>query len=328
MTTPHITPLKPDAVKAELVQVEKAAGMEHGAALTLRRQFADYYTSITGLRKQAEQITDPANITHQKAAREVRLGLRKVRCDVENTRKALKAESLSRGKAIDGFANVLKYLCEPIEAQLADIEHYAARQEAARIAALVKERTDALVAIGGDPIAYNLGEMDAETWEATLATAKTRREERIEAERRAEAERIKKEQADAQERERIRKENEALRAEADKREAAAKKEREAAAKEQRALQAKLDAEKQKRQAAERAEKQRAADEAARIKATKAAAQKAARAPDKERILTLANQVESMQMPDMNTEKGKETADNIRAKAVQFAAWIRDQAAKL
>jgi hypothetical protein len=51
-------------------------------------------------------------------------------------RKSLKEESLKRGKAIDGYANVLKYLCEPIEDKLFEIEQYAERKEAARVAAL------------------------------------------------------------------------------------------------------------------------------------------------------------------------------------------------
>ena len=148
--------LKPEIVKSELTKVEKSAGVSDDTALVLRDQFRGFYIEIAEWRQKARMVTKPEDATHQKIARDVRLGLRKVRCEIENARKALKADSLARGKAIDGFANVLKYLCEPIEEKLLAVEQYAERQEAARISAIVAERSRAIANEEADPTAYNI----------------------------------------------------------------------------------------------------------------------------------------------------------------------------
>jgi hypothetical protein len=231
MTQPQtitIDPINPDEVGTRLALVEREASIPEDSAVALRGQFGEYYTNIVEWREKAAMVTKPEDRTHQKLAREVRLGLRSVRCDVENTRKKLKADSLARGKAIDGFANVLKYLCEPVEEKLLEVEQFAERQEAARIAQLVSDRTRALVAVEADPTAYNLGVMDDDTFALVLEAAKKRRADRIEAERKAEADRVAREQAEAAERERIRVENARLKKEAEEREAVAEAERKAA----------------------------------------------------------------------------------------------------
>ena len=191
-----IEALKPESVGREIDAVVKGSGLAEDSAITLRGQFADYYSMIVEWRDKAAMVTKPDDSTHQKIAREVRLGLRRVRCEVENTRKQLKADSLARGKAIDGFANVLKYLCEPVEAKLLEVEQFAERQEAARIAAIVADRQTILVSLGVDPTPYNLTAMDDETFKLVVDSEKKKREERLAAERKAEQERIQREQAD------------------------------------------------------------------------------------------------------------------------------------
>lgn len=327
--------LEPEIVGQELAKVERTSGLAEDRAVALRGEFADYYNEIVGWREKAAMVTRPDDTTHQKIAREVRLGLRKVRCEIENVRKALKADSLARGKAIDGFANVLKYLCEPVETKLLEVELYAERQEAARIAALVQDRTAALAALEADPTAYNLGAMDEKTWEIVLKTAQNQKEEREVAAAKAEADRIAREQAEADERARIRAENERLKKEAVEREATAAKERAkiaserareraAAATEQRKLEA---AAKTEREAREKVERQAAADraaEAARIKAEAVAKAKAERAPDKEKLQRFAALFDGLTIPTMQTASGKRVADIIRAKLGDFEEWICKQ----
>lgn len=268
--------LEPEVVGSQLAEVERSAGVAGDTALALRGQFADYYNNIVTLRETAVQVTDPTNAVHQKIARTVRLGLKKVRCEVEATRKTLKADSLARGKAIDGFANVLKYLCEPIEEKLAAVEQYAERQEAARIAALVAERTASLVAVECDPTPYNLSVMDDATFALVLAGAKKQREERIEAERKAEADRIAREQADRIAREKADADAKAAREEAEKArkaqaaaEAKAEKERKAAAAKAREIEEKARAE---REAAEAAARKAKAEADAKLRAEREAAE--------------------------------------------------------
>lgn len=338
--------LDPDVVTTELVKVEQAAGINNEAAMELRGQFASFYNDIVTLREQALTITDPTNSIQQKMAREVRLELKSVRCAVENARKTLKADSLARGKAIDGFANVLKYLCEPVEEQLAAVEQYAERQAAARIAALVDERKSKMQAEGADQTtldAYNLGVMDDATFNIVLAGLVSARMQREEAARKAEADRIAREQADRIAREKAEAEAARLREEAAKREKAIQAEREAAAKKQREIEAKVKAERDaaeakariekakadaklaaEREAREKAEREIAeakrkeqarvdaekAAAAAKAKAEREAAEKAERAPDKEKLRVFGETLAAIPLPEMTTAAGKTALEQV------------------
>jgi len=339
-----------EVVTADLDKVNVASGIGDESAIVLRGQFGTFYNDIVSWRKQAEAITDPENPEQQAIARTVRLGLRRVRCDVETVRKTLKAESLSRGKAIDGYANVLKHLTEPIEAQLLDVEKHAERQEEARVTVMVTERTTLIVEAEADPTAYNLAAMDEETFAIVLAGAVKRRDDRVEAERVAEAAKIKKEADDKKEQDRVRVENEKLKADAVKAGAAAKKEREAAAKVKADIEAKAaDANKKalaKLKAADdklKAEQDRrkkieddaakanrkVADDKAKVEADKqadieskaSAAAAEARAPDRDKITAIAVKMRGATLPEMTTPEGKAAMEKIASQREKFAAWI-------
>ena len=360
-STVHIEEVAVKVVTADLDKVNVASGIGDESAMEIRGKFGEFYNDIVSWRKQAEAITDPENAEQQAIARTVRLGLRRVRCDVETVRKSLKAESLSRGKAIDGYSNVLKHLCEPIEAQLMDVEKHAERQEEARVAVMVTERTTLIVDAEADPTAYNLAAMDEETFAIVLAGAVKRRDDRVEADRAAEAARIKKEADDKKEQDRVRVENEKLKADAVKAGAAAKVERAAAAKVQADIEAKAAAKaaaveakaKTDREAAEAAAtkelaaaeaKQKAANDTAQAerekreaverKATHAkaladaaeqakadAAAAAARAPDRDKITAIAVKMRAATLPGMSTPEGKAAMEKIASQREKFAAWI-------
>jgi hypothetical protein len=337
MSDGTIPVLDPEVVTTELVKVEQQAGIDADSALALRGKFGDYYNEIVALREKVAMVTDRADPIHQKLAREIRLGLKNVRCEVERTRKALKKNSLARSKFIDGVAGyIMNILCEPVEEQLAAVERYAERQEAERIAALVAERTAALVAVECDPTAYNVGVMDEPTFALVLAGAKKQREDRIEAARKAEADRIAAERAAALERERIIAENKRLNDERAAVEAKAKREREIAAARQREVEAKAKAERDAAEAKARVEKAKAdaklaaereareslerqvaeakakeearldyerLQEKARVRAEKEAVEKAARAPDKEKLRVFAETLAALPLPKMTTAAG-------------------------
>jgi hypothetical protein len=257
-----------EVINEQLCEVEKTCNIAEDSALALRGQFSDYYGQIEYLRTLAATVSEPANPAHQRIAREARLGLRKVRCEVENVRKALKADSLARGKAIDGFANVLKYLCEPVENRLLEVEQYAERQEAARIAALVEERSEALRMVGGDPSAYNLAEMDDKAFYDLAEMVGRMAEERAAEEKRIADEQAARAKAEAEEKERLRAENARLQAEAKAKDAeAARLRAEAAARDREAAEArrKADAEAAKVRAAEAAAAAKEADKKHREK---------------------------------------------------------------
>jgi hypothetical protein len=248
-TAVTITTIDPEIIGNEIERVESSIPRE--AAVALRDSFAPHFEQAVALVTQAATITNPSDPTQQKLARTVRLELKKNRCAVEAERKTLKAESLARGKFIDGVAGYIQtVLCEPVEERLEAIEKHAERMEAARIAALIETRKARLIAEAVDPAPYNLAAMDDETFEIILGNARRAKAEADEAARKAEADRVAKEQAEAAER---------AKAEAEAREAKAKAEAEQKA---------IDAANKERERIE-AEAKAAADDQARREADKA-----------------------------------------------------------
>jgi len=269
------------------------AELEHDdptAAVTLRAVFEEMFDSADEWAKRAAliKVTDVSQTREMKLARDTRLALREIRVRCEKARKRLKENIVRQGKAIDGFANILKALTEPLEDKLYLDETFAERAEEARKDALAIARKEALTAYGADPAAFvNLGEMAEETWATTIESARLAAEhrkeeakraeavkleaerlaaEKLEAERkeavRLEAERVEREKAQKEENERLRKENarkvaeakamlEAHTAEREAAELAADRDRLAAAEKERELAKAADEERAAKERAER-----------------------------------------------------------------------------
>lgn len=170
----------------QLSVMVQESGLEPSKAQYILENFQDYFALAAEWEKKAKTLVVTSHLqrTDMAMAREGRLFLREKRLAIESSRKKLKEQSLREGKAIDGIANVLKALIEPIE-------DYLERQE--RFIEIEQERAEA--------------------------------QQRAEIERRMEAERMAKEKAEAEERERIRVENERLKKEAIERDRLAAEER-------------------------------------------------------------------------------------------------------
>jgi hypothetical protein len=352
MNESKIEVLEPEVVKKEVALVATKTGMEQSAALVIKEKFKPYYMEIIKWRSQAAGIGDPADPDQQKKAREVRLALRKARCDVENTRKQEKDGYLKAGQFIDGIARILKQECEPIEAKLEDVEKYAERIEAERKAKLAEARTKQLLDVDPecDPYSMNLADMEEGTYNAVFSgIVKVRAEKNVEA-KRIEAERIEAERKEAEERERIRKENERLKAEAAEREAELAKERERIAEERRKEQAERDAEAARIETERKAERERLAAaerEAAEAKrkeqdrieaerkaeqerqqAEKAAKTRAEQAPDKERLLEYLKKLKQTPYPGMKSERGRAVEMEIIEGMERAWKWLAAKAREL
>lgn len=319
--------------------------------------------------KQAHEIIlQSENITDAKLARAHRLKLREVRINIEAARKTAKEDSLRTGKAIDGMANILKYLIEPVETRLSDVENAEELKAAAARAALKVERAAQLTPFGVDPAFYSLDVMPEETWIQLLDNSRIAHEAKIAAAKAAEEARIKAENDRLKEEARIREENAKLKAEADAREAQLKIEREAAAKEAKRLadaaaselaeverKAEADrktAAKVAQEAADKARKEREAIEAkaaaerlarekleaaerARIAAAEQAAKveaeakaKAERAPDKEKIRAWLDAIGAIPLPELSTAAGRAAARTINTALAQFGAVVELEISKL
>ncbi len=338
--------LDPEVLPKEAVAVVAEAGLPATAATLLKEKFLAMFGEAEKWIADAKaiQVTDASQVELIEKAREMRLKLSKIRCNAERTRKSLKEESLRTGRAIDGIANVLKALIEPVEAHLAAQEEFAARQAEERRSALRASRAAALGPFCEGGVwsgTLDLAALEQDDFEVMLAGTEARCKARLEAAKKAEAERVEREAAEAAERERLRAENERLRRESLAREAAAAVERDRVAKERLAESRRAEAEAAKlRLQAENERKLREAVEAqaradaegkARAEATaRVEAERAAKAPDREKIVAFAAAVDGLnaRIPALSSEKGRAFETALRMQVAKFRQWVSASAEKL
>lgn len=264
-----------------------------------------------------------------KAVHDARMIVKNTRIAVEKKRVELKADALAYGKAVDAEAKRLTAMLEPIESHLqaeedaviAERDRIKREAEEAKRLALQK-RLDALLECGivGNPEAT--AAMSDEQFAANLATVKAAFEVRIKAETEAAEKRKAEEAALAAERARLEEIQRQQKAEADRlaaeqrrldderlaRERAAELEK---AKAEAAEKARADAERRhaeeiervKRDAEAKAAREKAeAEEKVRREKKEAEAREVARIkaeaerPQREKILAVAAQIESMTVP--------------------------------
>jgi colicin import membrane protein len=348
------------AVPAELITAAENTGLAADGVQALKDAFLPHFLRFHEIADSAKGVPVDA----PKKAREMRLELRAIRTAAEKTRKALKEDSLRRGKAIDGINALLEYQLVPIEEAMEAIEKAEETREAARLAGIKAERTAALSPYA-DPTFYDLAAMPETQWAMLLSGAKAEHDKRIAAEAKAEADRIaalkaeaeakaKREAEEAAERERMKAENARLaalaveerkareaaeakalaeRVEAERNAKAEKAEAERAIstereKAQKALDASTALLKKlkEEQAAEEAEAERVAE--AKAAEAKAAAKRAAAAPDKAKLTALAATIRTIGVPTLTSEPGKVLASKIRDQVAKFAAWLDAEAGRL
>lgn len=328
------------------------AELEPDSAMTLRAAFGEMFDQAEKWAAGAHQIvvTSEDQKREMRLARETRLALREIRVKAEHARKRLKEDSTRRGKAIDGMANVLKALIEPLEAHLLEQETFAERAEAKRRDDLRDARAETLRALGADPSIYaNLGATSEETWALTLASAQEAHEGRLEAARQAEAVRVEAEriaaerreqerqaavraEAERAERERLQaEENARLHAEMKERERLAAIERERLEAERVAERAKAKAETEAREAELEAERKKASEAAAALEAERTAAARAkadaeaaacAAEARAERLKRQADEAEAAKVAAVARERERAAAAPDREKFAAFAAALR------
>lgn len=328
------------------------SGLEPKSAQDIKLAFAPIFDQAEEWRIKALaiKVTDASQTATMKLAREARLALKELRVKGDHAHKELKADTLLRGKAIDGIRNIVKFLIEPVEAYLQEQEQFIERQEQKRRAELKAEREEALRYYGVDTEFLALDAMpqpsfdrlmkDTEEAHANKLIAAQKAKEDADA---AEEMRIAKVKADAEQRELIRVENERLKAEAEvarkqqeQRDEATRKEAAEALRIQGEKDAKAKFERdaiiekaRKQKAAadkviadQKAELQRQQDvAAAKANNERLEREAAAAAPDKQKIAAFAAVVRALQVPEFATKKGKLAQADIAAKVEGFAKWI-------
>lgn len=344
--------------------------VNESTALELKNQFTGLFDMANewAAKGKAIVVTDSGQKEEMLLAREARIELKNIRVDVEKKRKSMKDESLRKGRAVDGVANIIKYLIVPVEDHLREQEEFVKRIEDARIKTLVAERSEKLREYQADPTFYVLGTMPDEEFDRLSTSHKAGYDLRKENERKAESERLeadhKEEQehdarikAESEERERIEEDNERLRAEAEKiareNEIQRRKQEkinadiiEAEKKTRAAYEAKLEKERQeriaiqaeankiaakeraKREAAESALKQKQDDDA-RLAAQKAERERqAALAPDREKLLAYSKTIIDMQPPHVESVEACNILSEANDMLERVVVYIHDECQKL
>lgn len=201
----------------ELTTIIEGSLLPQTQAELLLQNFTEFFENAKTYESQARAIVvdNEDDKVGMQNARELRLKLQKIRTGAENKRKELKEQSLREGKAIDGIANVIKALIVPIEEHLEKQEKFAEIAAENRKVLMVQERANLLAPFVSDITLYPIGAMTEDGFNELLESSKLAKQAQIEAEKKAEADRVAKLEADRLEQERIREENATLRAEQD-----------------------------------------------------------------------------------------------------------------
>ena len=230
----------------DIIKIDpKEYGLTDQTAKTIRMQFEPMLQKMEELETEFNSVVNlpiGEKKTSEKA-KELRLKYVKVRTGTAEIHKLQKAFYLNGGRFVDGWKNAQIFASEGKEKKLEEIEKYLENLEKARIEKLNEERTALILPYINPEDVIPYGVMQADVWDAYFNAKVKAFNDRIEAEKKAEAERIEREKAEAEERERIKAENEKLKAEAEGKEKLLLKERKQREAEAEKLKAKADAEK-------------------------------------------------------------------------------------
>ena len=326
--------------------VEELKSVDKSKSKQIKETFDPMVKMLEGFEKKYTSIINEADVAItgdvMARAKRLRLDIGKIRISAEKERVAIKREYMIAGKAIDGVNNLLKWAIVEKESKLKDIEQHFDRLEEERLKSLQTERVEKLSKYVEDASERDLGNMDKDVWDAYLGSKKQAHLDLIEAEKKAEADRLAKEKEYREEQERIRLENDKLKKEAEERERLAKIEQKKRDKEETERKAKAEAERKKHESElrkEREERERLEKEAlekqakieAEIKAkkdaelkAKAEAKKKAVAPEVERLNEWVDSFEVPELIGSSTDKSKE----IESKFNSFKDWAKKEVSKM
>lgn len=336
------TPVTAVAMDFEIIPPD--LGLAVSSKTSIEEAFLPFFAQAKKMQLELSAITSP------KIAKAARIEVKKVRTAAEKTRESMKREYLIMGRAIDAANRLLLSIVEPLEKSLEDIELAEARKLVAEREAWTKIRLETIQPYLDPSLPVpNLMDITDAQFESMLEDAKVAHAARVERERKAEEDRLAKEQAERDRLENLRKENERLKQEAD---AAAKK-----LAEERAQAAKVLAAQQAKAAQDALEAKRKADAQAELlrqeRLGREAAEKKAQAPaptpapapapaghlpegsdvpppatDKEKLLALAKIMRSVPIPVATSLRGGALLKQIVESRDKFAKWIEDKAQTL
>ena len=238
--------MKNEIIKLE---VQELSLLEESKAQKIKETFLPMSKMLSDFEDQYNVLIEESKsgITQEicAKAKRIRIDIGRVRIETGKLKDKQKEYIKLEDKAIMGVHNILVWAVKEKEDKLKEIENFFEIQEKKRLEKLQIERVEMISAYLEDATERDLSGMDEDVWNAYFNTKKQAYLDKIEAEKLAEKQRIEAEKAAREEQDRIKKENEKLRIEAEK---AAKIEAERRAKEE--------AERKAREEKERIEKQK------------------------------------------------------------------------
>lgn len=336
---------------AEIEQLAQSVSIEKRNEVQL--VINQVFNGVSKMREQLDSVTvtDANDKVNMKLANTIRLGVRDVRLEAEKKFDAKRAEvqqRMSSDKAEDALwlksKQIMQIVTKEIEENARWKEETKERFEAEQKEFKVQQRMLKVARVAPEMARSEFENMSDESFEMFYLGIEKSYNDKIEAEKKAELERIEKEKAEIAERERIKIENERLKAEAELKEKQliaerakveaerkaieekAKKEREESERillaERKLAAEKLEAEiaNARKLAAEiEAKKQSEAKVIAEQKATYEAEKKAAKAPKKEKLTKWVNEMVLVYPIGLSED---ETAIEILEKFNSFKNWAK------
>lgn len=313
------------------------------------------FNGVSKMREQLETVVvqDENDKTNMKLANTIRLGVRQVRLDAEKTFDAKRAEvqaQMLSYKTEDQLwlkaKQTMQILTKEIEENARWKEETRQRFEAEQKELKTQQRMLQVSKVAPEMPRAEFENMSDESFAIFYAGIEKQYNDRIEAERKAEEERIAKEKAEAEAMEQQRLENERLKAEAESKEKQLAEERakaeaerkeleEKARKEKAASEAKLKAEREakekleaelkaKAEAEQKAKREAEAKAAAELKAKQDAEKKAKAAPDKAKLNDFAKMLDDLALPELKSEEANKVLLDAKTLLAKVSNFIREK----
>lgn len=325
-----------------LEKIVSNSGLDKSKSDYLLEKFADATALAESWAQKAKEIvvTDESQTDLMKSAREGRLLLKDRRVEIEKTRKQLKEASLKEGRAIDDIAKALTSLIAPTEEYLQLQEDFAKIKEQKRISDLNMLRQELIRAyLNPYEEVGNLGVMPDNQFNALLGGYKIAYQSKVDAEKKAEEDRIAQQKADEEAREAQLIENERLKKEEDEREKQFAAERKAAqekADKERAELQRIQKEQDEVLRKEREAREKADAELKAQKDREAQAQlklieereALESAPDRQKIENLVFRLQEFDFPQVKTKKAKAIIQAAQNKMQELIDNITQSSSKL
>jgi len=176
-----------EAVKAEVVETKqnnslaeviKAEVVETGLQETKAKQIQDLYLPMIETLNELEDefngiVSQPVTLSLTKAAKDLRLRIKKIRTSANNARKAAKEEYIIAGRAIQGAYNTVEFAVKSKETKLEEIEKHFELMEKKRLEDLQDSRAKQLDKFKVNPIPDGLAYMSDDVFASFLSGAET-----------------------------------------------------------------------------------------------------------------------------------------------------------